>query len=377
MTERNSRVPGLLVSADGLVMVRGHVKFQNAEPFNFKVRIGQGEDEREYDAVLLQKPDRVNVCFLRIEQKDAPRFPYVAFAKDVSLRVGEPVLLVGVLGQALDYTPNVSVRRVSAVLDKPRPTYCLDDAVPFGGVGGPVIDGQGRIVGVVGFDLSPAEGGDLYVRHGHPLIYPTDLFAEYIANPPTETGEVDGEDDAWLGVFTQPLSDDLAAYWGLEQDGGIVVSTLVEGGPGTDAGLRRGDVIVRFNDMPVNAKLDREVLGFTKMVRDAGAGARVPIRLLRDGKPMELSVTLAKRPTTAHDAGEFEDSVVGLTVRELTTDVRILLNLPEDVRGVIVPPRQVGKPGRDGRVPAGVHYSQLRRPSRRGFGGVPRSGGQG
>lgn len=335
VSKRDTRALGVLVSPDGLVMAHGHMQLENTQPFNIRVKVGQGDGEKEYDGVLLKKPDDVNVCFVRIEHDGTERFPYLRFARDARLDVGEPLLIFGLMGETLDFARGVSVRMVGAVLEKPRTTYAIDQSMPFGYVGGPVVNSEGKIAGVVGFDLSMAEGGDLYVRSGHPLVYQTDLFAKYIANPPSETEIEKGEAEAWLGVFSQPLTDDLAEYWGLPRNGGIVVSTIVAGSPADVAGLQRGDVLTHFDGTPLTAKLDREIVGFTKLVRETGI-KEVSVRLLRDGEPMEMSLMLTERPKAARDAGEYEDKVFGLTVREITTDVRILLNLSEDVQGVIV-----------------------------------------
>ncbi len=335
-SKRDASVLGLLVSPDGLVMAPGHMEVENSQPFNIRVTIGVGEAEKDYPAVLLRKPEDVNVCLLRI-QPESPlsNLPYARFARGVGLSIGDPVLLIGLMGEPLDFARSVFTCRVGAILDKPRTTYCLDSTIRFGFVGSPVVDAEGRVVGVVGFDLTPNEGGDLYIRSGHPLIYQADLFADYIANPPGET-EAEDESDGWMGVFTQPLTDDLAAYWGLPQNGGIVVSTLVAGAPAELAGMERGDVVTEFNGIPMRAKQDNEVRGFTKLVREAGVGATVTVKLLRGGQPMERQVTLVSRPKSASEAFEFEDKTLGLTVREVTTDLRLMLNLPENVQGVIV-----------------------------------------
>lgn len=334
-SRRNTRALGLLVSPTGLVMAHGHMQVEDSEPFSIKVSVGEGDAEKEYDAKLLKKPEDVNICFVQIENAPGVTFPFLKFVQQ-DLALGEPLLILGLLGDTLDFNRSVIVRRVGSILEKPRTTYCLDERLLFGYVGGPVVNARGEAVGVVGFDLSSAEGGDLYVRSGHPLVYQTELFAKYIETPPTTTETATDTDGAFLGVFTQPLTDDLAEYWGLPQDGGVVVGTIIPGSPADVAGLKMGDIITRFNDVPVKAKLDREVLAFTKLVREAGAGATVPLRVLREGESLDLNVTLTERPKSARDAGEFEDTVFGLTVRELTTDVRILLNLPADVQGVIV-----------------------------------------
>jgi serine protease Do len=253
----------------------------------------------------------------------------------VTLDVGDPVLLIGVLSETLDFARAIVTTRVAAVLEKPRPTYPIEGALRYGFVSGPVIDRQGRAIGVVGFDLTPSEGGDLYVRSGHPLVYQTDLFQKYIDKPPVETGQHGGE-EAWLGVFTQPLNDDFATYWDLDKRGGLIVSSIVAGSPAETAGLKPGDVITQFDGTPIRAKLDREVIGFTKLVRESQIDKPIDIKVLRDKQPMEFQVTLTTRPKSARDAGEYVDGVLGLTVREITTDVRLLLNLSEDIKGVIV-----------------------------------------
>jgi serine protease Do len=337
-SRRNTRALGLVVSPNGLVMTHGHMKRQDYEPFNIRVEIGKGDDTKSYDAKLLRKPDDVNVCFLQIETKETLNLSFAKLSER-SLSLGDEIMIVGMLGESMDYSRAAMLRRIGSVLEKPRRTYCIDERVPFEAVGGPVMNAAGDVVGIVGFDLSAREGGDLYVRSGHPLIYQSKLLKDYIANPETER---DQKDDAWLGVFTQPLTDDMAEYWGLPQEGGVIVASLVPGSPAVSAGFQRGDVITEFNGAPIRARQNQEVLGFTKLVRETGVGQDVEVDFYRDGEPMTIGLTLAGRPKSASDAGEFESETFGITVRELTQDVRILLNLSEDTRGVIV--RRV-KPG--------------------------------
>ncbi len=333
VTSNSSFAVGLVVSEEGLIMARGHMAMENVEPYNIRVKLGDGENERLYDAELLRKPDDVNVVFLELEP-DSP-LPQVSFAETENLQIGDELLVFGLMGQSFDNAPAVSVRRIGAILEKPRQTYVLDDPLPVGYIGGPVVSRDGGVVGVVGYDLSPAEGGDLYVRSGHPLVYQSSLFQTYVDDPHQEVPE-DARPDAWLGVFTQPLTDDLAEYWDLPRNGGIVVSTILPGSPAQQADLQRGDVIVSFNEIPVRIRQDREVLGFTKLVRETPTGEATPVRILRDGEPKDLTVTLIERPRTARDAEEYEDETFGLTVQEITTDMRVVLNLPQDVQGVIV-----------------------------------------
>lgn len=353
-SKRDSSALALVVTPQGLIMTHGHMKVENSQPFNISVTIGQGNDEKDYDAELLGKPIDVNIAFLQLKSDTPLNLPTIKFSDSTSLGLAEPVAVLGLLGDTLDFNRAIHVGRISSVLDKPRTTYCLDEAVRFGFVNGPVIDTQGRVVGVVGFDLSAAEGGELYVRSGHPLVYQTELFAKYIQTPPDGSAAPAGAGDAWLGVFTQPLTDDYAAYWKLDSKGGLIVSTVVPGSPAHTAGLQQGDVIVSFNGTPIRAKQDRDVMGFTQLVRETGAGKTAPVRVIRKGETVDLSVTLGERPRSSEDAEEYVDDVFGLTVRELTRDVRIRLNLSEDVQGVIVRTVKSGSAAQVGKMQPGV-----------------------
>ncbi len=336
VNKRDGNALGLIVSPDGLIMTHGHLVKENSHPFRVTAFIGQDENEKLYDATVLKKPNDLNVVFLRIENEEKRQFPYVKFTSAPTLAVGKAIAIFGILSEELDYVRGVQETRISAILEKPRTTYCIDTAMRFGYVGGPVIDTRGQIIGVIGYDLSTAEGGDIYVRSGHPLLYQSQLFQKYIDTPPNEDDVDTATSYAWLGVFTQPLKDEYAEYWDLEAKGGLIVSTVVPGSPAAEVGLQPGDIIQEFNGIPIRAKQDRDVIGFTKLVRETGAENKVSIKLLRNGVPQEIYVQLGVRPITSRDADEYEDPLFGLTVREITTDIRIALNLAEDVKGVII-----------------------------------------
>ena len=88
---------GLIVAPDGLILAHGHLLLENRRPKNIKVTIGDDRDT-EYNAVILKKPDDINVTFFRIETSEALDLPYVHFTEDTELELGESVLLFGLLG---------------------------------------------------------------------------------------------------------------------------------------------------------------------------------------------------------------------------------------------------------------------------------------
>ena len=344
---------GLVVRPDGLVVTHGHLILDSAEPVEVRVRLGQGSSAKEYPAQVLQKPDDINLAFLRVQSDTPLDLPVVRFSK-ASLVLGEPVAVFGLSGETLDLEPGVLVARVSAILEEPRKTYALDGNIRFGYVTGPVMNTRGEIVGVVGFDLGRAEGGELHTRSGHPLVYQTELFEGHIAEPPSVDVSPGAREDAWLGVFTQPLKTDYAEYWKLEDTGGLLVSTVLPDSPALSAGIQSGDIIKSFDGKPTQARQDRDVLAFTQLVRDTGVGRTVTVELLRAGQPLSVEVTLSQLPATAQEAGEYDDAVLGLAVREITRDVRILLNLAEDVQGVIVRRVRPGSPAQAAKIRPGI-----------------------
>ncbi len=351
ISRRDGNALGLIVSADGLVMVPGFVEVENISSFNFRVRLNVKGEEREFSAVKLRKPDDLNIMFLKIDNDENIKFPFAQFI-DEPLNIGSIVAMIGILGETVDYARCITTAHVGAILEKPRLTYCLDENVRIGFIGAPVINEQGNIIGVVGFDLSKAEGGEVYTRSGHPLVYQYALFKKYIKNPPAVQSQ-DDEQGAWLGVITQPLTDDFADYWNLPKEGGLIVATIVNPSPASECGLRVGDVIKNFNGTPIKAKYESDVTSFTKLVREAGVGSTVKIEIIRNKEPMTLTALLGTRPRKSSEAEEFDWESVGITVREITPDMRIALSIDESVQGVLVYRVKSGSSAQIGRISRG------------------------
>ncbi len=352
--QQNGTAVALVVSPEGLLISNGHLQRENVSTSKFRVSVQQEDRETEYGAQLLEKPKDINISFLKILSEVPLNLPFIRFTRGSRLEIGEEVAILGLMGEAMDFHHSLIVARISAVIEEPRATYCLDNALRLGYVTGPVINNRGEIVGITGFELSTAEGGDLYTRSGHPLVFQTDLFIHHVDTPPGETTSPKEMEEAWLGVLTQPLSEDYAEYWGIESPGGLIISTVLPNSPAANAGLISGDVIREFDGQPIRAVLDRDVLSFTQMVREKKIDETIEIVIWRNGETITVPLTLGARPRSARDAEEHTDESLGLVVREITRDLRILLNLGEEVQGVIVRRVISGSPAQMARIQPGV-----------------------
>ena len=209
----------LMVSPEGLVLSNGHLQLDNIRAFNFQVQVRRNGEDHKYPAVLLEKPDDVNISLLRIQSEEPLNLPFVRFKRNSSLSLGESVALIGIMGENLDFQRCIEVDRVSAVFEEPRPAYCLTEGLRLGFVTSPVVNVHGEVVGIVGFDLETNEGGNVFAHPGHPLAFQTDLFIKHIDSPPDVSSDTLRTEEAWLGVFTQPLTSEFAEYWGIEEPG--------------------------------------------------------------------------------------------------------------------------------------------------------------
>src|SRR5437867_2002721 len=174
-----------------------------------------------------------DLAVLKLDEKGLPFLP---FGDSEALRPGELVLA---FGSPLGLENSVTLGVVSAVARQVRPDdrmiYVQTDAsINPGNSGGPLVDGQGRVVGINTFILSQSGGSE-----GIGFAAPSNIV-RYVYEQIRTRGRVHrGE----IGVRVQTVTPGLAAGLGLRQDWGAVVADVVPGGPAAEAGLRIGDLV--------------------------------------------------------------------------------------------------------------------------------------
>ena len=344
---RTAHLLGVVVSADGLVAMPGHVQLLNTNPRNLKITVG----EDKYDAELLRRAGQLNVTYARIlppkdEEEDAPVFAFVEFTDAPVPALGDPVWVFGLLPDQAGFGRRIRRQRIAAKLPVPVPVYALDGTPHHGENGGLVLAADGRPVGVLGYELSKHQGGDLLVRHSIPLIFPAAQLLQSMAEPREAAAEAAAETEAWFGILIQPMTKDLAKYLGDTALTGCIISNVVADSPAAAAGLRRRDIITEYEGVAVDVPNDLALLSFTRSIRALPIGSTVNLKYLRDGDLRDASVVLAALPKTAAKASTFEQPAWGVRVRELTKDIIYLLNLPLDLTGVVVDKVEQGGPAR-------------------------------
>ncbi len=148
--------------------------------------------------------------------------------------------------------------------------------------------------------------------------------------PPEENARKPG-----LSLLLQPIGEELAGVIGFKDDGARV-AFVYPGGAGEKAGIRAGDILTRFGDDTVRCRQESDLGYFMAKVRRHQPGDAVACGLLRDGKPLTVTLTLEADDPEAENLQSYKDKDLEFTVRELTRKERVLDRIPDDVRGLRV-----------------------------------------
>jgi serine protease Do len=277
---------GVIYRDDGYIVTNNHV-VEGATEVN--VAFADGTTER---AEVVGRDPRTEMAVIRVDRNDLPA---AKFNEDEDLVVGQ---LAVAIGSPSGFESTVTSGVISGVGREfpaeftggdPAATSALTDliqtdaAISPGNSGGALADRDGEVIGINVAYLPPSETGAVNIG----FAIPSDT-AISVADQLIETGEVSS---AYLGVGTTDLSPEDAERFGLPVESGAIVEQ-VEAGSGADAaGVRRGDIIVRLGDDPIENAGD--LFG---ALRDYQPGDTVELTVVRDGEEQTLDVTLGERP---------------------------------------------------------------------------------
>ena len=298
VNDRRNQVTGsgLIATPDGLIVTNHHV-VEKAE----KVEVSVPGRRGRYEAEVLGTDKQTDVAVLRI-RPESP-LPKARFARTEDVRVGQWVLAIG---NPYGLEGTVSFGIVSAkgrnleIPDLINDFIQTDAMIDRGSSGGPLVDLEGRVVGI----NSRGQG------RGIGFTIPVDTVLEVMRQ--IEEG---GVERGWLGITMQPLDRDLADYFGIAKETGIIVSGVSKDSPADRAKLRPGDIVTRFDGRRVEAEKEEDLGTFQRWVAGVEPGEKVEVEILRGSKRRSLDVTLGTQPRVEPKERETD---LGFHVQEIT-----------------------------------------------------------
>jgi serine protease Do len=333
---------GFIVAKDGFIMTNHHV-VENATKLVVTL-----DDGSKFDAKVIGTDPLLDLALIKV---DAGReLPTLPLGDSDKLRVGQWVMAIG---NPLEFERTVTVGVVSGLkrqvlIGRTIPGIAnfiqTDAAINFGNSGGPLLDAQGRVVGINtaivrgGFQSPMVEGIGFAVA-----INEARLAAEQLR----DGGRVER---GYLGITMnqQGVTDAARAYYDLPDSNGVLIEGVAEGGPADKAGLQKDDVIRKINGKAV--RNNQDLLSRVASIRP---GETTTLEVWRDGKSREVRVTLASRPENpvaslaprpgqgspdaeAEEQEVREASGLGLKVAAISTRTRQRLQLADDFVGVLI-----------------------------------------
>lgn len=288
---------GVVVDAKKGYIVTNHHVINDAD----KIRV-QLHDGREYDAELIGSDKMSDIALLKLE--DAKNLTEIKLADSDALRVGDFTVAIGNpfgLGQTVTSGIISALGRSGLNIENFENFIQTDAAINSGNSGGALINLNGELIGINTAILGP-NGGNVGIGFAIPANMVKNLSAQIL-----EFGQVKR---GILGVQGGELTSELAEAFGYKTNHGAFVSQVIPDSAASEAGLQAGDIIIS-----VNGKKIRTFGELRAKIATLGAGKKVGISVIRDGKEQDFTVTLREAKENKTKA---ESLHAGLTGAELT-----------------------------------------------------------
>nr|MBV0879137.1 DegQ family serine endoprotease [Noviherbaspirillum sp. L7-7A] len=262
---------GFIISPDGYVLTNAHV-VEGADEVYVTLT-----DKREYKAKIIGSDKRTDVALVKIEGSNLPR---LNFGDSNKVRVGEWVIAIG-SPFGLDNTVTAGIISAKARdTGDYLPLIQTDVAVNPGNSGGPLINMRGEVIGI-NSQIYSRSGGYMGISFAVPIDE-----AIRVSEQLKTTGRVTrGRIGVQIGEVTKDVADSL----GLPKANGALVQRVEQGGPAEKGGIEPGDIIVKFNGMPIEKSSD-----LPRMVGNTKPGARSTVTVWRKGAARDLAINIGE-----------------------------------------------------------------------------------
>jgi len=261
---------GFLIDPEGHIVTNHHV-IDGASGITVTL-----SDGRSFDAELIGSDPRTDLALLKAKSEEP--LPHVSWGDSDKIRVGDWVMAVGnPFGLGGTVTAGIVSARGRDLNDQSLVDFLqLDAPINRGNSGGPSFDLEGEVIGINTAIYSP-NGGSVGIGFAIPS-----QTARLVIEDLMDDGKVMR---SWIGVRIQPLTEDIAEGFGLEDTAGALIATVDADGPAAEAGLRAGDVVLEWNGKAVS-----ELRDLPKLVAATPVKQEVNVTVWRKGKEETLSV---------------------------------------------------------------------------------------
>lgn len=310
---------GFIINQEGYVLTNEHV-VRKAD--KIKVTLSDG---REFTGEVIGSDMSSDMAIVKIQ---ADHLPTVTLGNSDDLRVGEIVIAIGnPYGLQQTVTMGVvSAKGRSIPIGIGEHVYRnfiqTDTAINPGNSGGPLLNIKGEVVGINTAIIPYAQG----IGFAIPINMAKRNIDDLIS-----LGKVRR---SWLGVYIQEVTPEIAKQFDLPEAKGVLVGDVVGDSPAEEAGIKRGDIIIRVNDEEVNSPEELQ-----DKIRDIDIGKKANIEIMRDGKVIKFIVKIGEMPTVEEE-GEFPKEKVfsvqiGIQIKAVTPEIAKEIGLPW-VKGLVI-----------------------------------------
>jgi serine protease Do len=322
---------GFVIDPAGYVVTNNHV-IADADEITVILH-----DDTNLKAELVGRDSKTDIALLKVKT-DKP-LTAAAWGDSDASRVGDWVLAIGnPFGLGGSVTAGILSARQRDINSGPYDDFLQTDAsINRGNSGGPMFNMDGQVIGINTAIYSPS-GGSI----GIGFAIPSALAKAVVA-------ELQNESDhnvhrGWLGVRIQAVTDEIAESLGLDKARGALIASVSDNGPAQVAGIQAGDVVLSFDGREVS-----DMRRLPRLVAETPVGKTVPVTLWRKRSESSVQVKVGRLEETDQQQASTQETprkgaraeagtvkTLGLTLSDVTADLKEKFSLADDTKGVVV-----------------------------------------
>ncbi|MGX5027382.1 serine endoprotease DegP [Enterobacter asburiae] len=297
----------IIDAAKGYVVTNNHV-VDNAN--SIKVQLSDG---RKFDAKVVGKDPRSDIALIQIQ--DPKNLTAIKIADSDALRVGDYTVAIGNpfgLGETVTSGIVSALGRSGLNAENYENFIQTDAAINRGNSGGALVNLNGELIGINTAILAP-DGGNIGIGFAIPSNMVKNLTAQMVQYGQVKRGE--------LGIMGTELNSELAKAMKVDAQRGAFVSQVMPNSSAAKAGIKAGDVITSLNGKPISS--------FAALRAEVGSmpiGSKVTLGLLRDGKPVNVSLELQQSSQNQVDSSTIFSGIEGAEMSNKGQDKGVVVN---------------------------------------------------